>query len=176
MGETTATLFYKYRNWYYLWVELSGWVGSVTNGLGADLSLPPCLSVTTGIWNLTHKSDLRAEISGSIVWYDALAPCPEVLLSWCFVRACAASFEFKCWPYSWGGNMQPHARWSWMLLPMLASLTRTKDLQFVYENLSQTFVVLKKLYSLGNKIPSLPWVCKVLFPCSNILRQQNQRL
>ena len=59
---------------------------------------------------------------------------------------------------------------------MLASSTRTKDLQFVYENLSQTFVVLKKLYSLGNKILSLPWVCKVLFPCSNILRQQNQRL
>ena len=31
--------------------------------------------------NLGSKSDLRAEISGSIVWYDALAPCPEVLFS-----------------------------------------------------------------------------------------------
>ena len=31
--------------------------------------------------NLGSKSDLRAEISGSIVWYDALAPRPEVLLS-----------------------------------------------------------------------------------------------
>ena len=30
---------------------------------------------------LGSKSDLRAEISGSIVWYDALAPCPEVLFS-----------------------------------------------------------------------------------------------
>ena len=30
---------------------------------------------------LGSKSDLRAEISGSIVWYDALAPRPEVLLS-----------------------------------------------------------------------------------------------
>ena len=29
---------------------------------------------------LGSKSDLRAEISGSIVWYDALAPRPEVLL------------------------------------------------------------------------------------------------
>ena len=29
--------------------------------------------------NLGSKSDLRAEISGSIVWYDALAPRPEVL-------------------------------------------------------------------------------------------------
>ena len=31
--------------------------------------------------NLGSKSDLRAEISGSIVWYDALAQRPEVLLS-----------------------------------------------------------------------------------------------
>ena len=30
------------------------------------------------------KSDPRAEISGEIVWYDALAPRPEVLLSCCF--------------------------------------------------------------------------------------------
>ena len=60
--------------------EPSGWKGSVTYGLGADISLPPCLA--TGIWTLAHpKSDLRAEISGSIVWYDALAPRPEVLRS-----------------------------------------------------------------------------------------------
>ena len=31
--------------------------------------------------NLGSKSDFRAEISGSIVWYDALAPRPEVLRS-----------------------------------------------------------------------------------------------
>ena len=31
--------------------------------------------------NLGSKSDLRAEISGSIVWYEALAPRPEVLFS-----------------------------------------------------------------------------------------------
>ena len=31
--------------------------------------------------NLGSKSDLRAEIPGSIVWYDALAPRPEVLFS-----------------------------------------------------------------------------------------------
>ena len=43
-------------------------------GLGADLSLPPCLSVMIGILTLAHKSDPRAEISGEIVWYDALAP------------------------------------------------------------------------------------------------------
>ena len=66
-------------------------MGSVSYGLGADLSLPPCLSVTIGIRTLAHKSDPRAEISGEIVWYDALAPRPEVLLSWCFVCACAGS-------------------------------------------------------------------------------------
>ena len=53
------------------------WMGSVSHGLGADLSLPPCLSVTIGIWTLVHKSDPRAEISGEIVRYDALAPRPQ---------------------------------------------------------------------------------------------------
>ena len=77
-------------------------MGSVTYGLGADLSLPHCLSVTTGIWTLAHKSDPRAEISGEIVWYDALAPRPEVLLSWYFVCACAILQELKFLPYSWG--------------------------------------------------------------------------
>ena len=91
MEKISRRLLYIYRNWYYLWVELSGWMGSVSYGLGADLSLPPCLSVTIGIWTLAHKSDPRAEISGEIVWYDALAPRPEVLLSWRFVCACAGS-------------------------------------------------------------------------------------
>ena len=91
MEKISRRLFYISRNWCYLWFELSGWMGSVSYGLGADLSLPPCLSVTIGIWTLTHKSDPRAEISGEIVWYDALAPRPEVLLSWRFVCACAGS-------------------------------------------------------------------------------------
>ena len=44
--------------------------GSVTHGLGADISLPQCLSERPGIWkrsNAQAESDLRAEISGSIV-------------------------------------------------------------------------------------------------------------
>ena len=93
MDEISRTLIYIYRNCNYLGIELSGWKGSVTRGLGADISLPPCLA--TGIWSLTHKSDLQAEISGSIVWYDALAPRPEVLLLWHFVGACAATLELK---------------------------------------------------------------------------------
>ena len=37
---------------------------------------------------LNLSSHPRAEISGEIVWYDALAPRPEVLLAWYFVCAC----------------------------------------------------------------------------------------
>ena len=55
---------------------------------------------------LISKSDLRAEISGSIVRYDALAPRPEVLLLWYFVGACAATLELKFLPYSW--RKYPH--------------------------------------------------------------------
>ena len=76
-------------------------MGFVTNGLGADLSLPPCLSETIGIRNLAHKSDPRAEISGDIVWYDALAPRPEVLLSWHFVCACVNTQNRIFLPYAW---------------------------------------------------------------------------
>ena len=51
------------NNWYsfaYIWnrfiltIDPSGWKGSVSNGLGADISLPPCLA--TGIWNLGPKA------------------------------------------------------------------------------------------------------------------------
>ena len=43
----------------------------------------------------TYNSKLRAEISGNIVRYDALSPRSEVLLSWYFVCACAATHELK---------------------------------------------------------------------------------
>ena len=49
---------------------------------------------------------LRAEISGIIVPYDALAPCPELLLLWHFVGACAATLKLKIFPYSW--RKYPH--------------------------------------------------------------------
>ena len=105
MEEITRILLHIYRNYHLLLIELSGWMGSVTYGLGADWSLPPFLSVTTGIWTLAHKSDLRAEISGSIVRYDALAPRPEVLLPWFFVCACAFSLEPRSY-HMYGKNCQ----------------------------------------------------------------------
>ena len=45
---------------------------------------------------LGSKSDLRAEISGTIVWYDALAPRPEVLRSFSSPYANASGFTFSC--------------------------------------------------------------------------------
>ena len=55
---------------------------------------------------LGSKSDLRAEISGSIVRYDALAQRPEVLLLWHFVGACVAILKLKFLLYSW--RKYPH--------------------------------------------------------------------
>jgi len=99
MEDRTTPLLHIYINCYKVGVELSGWKGSVTYGLGADISLPPCptSSGMKGFWNPSHKSDPRAEISGEIVWYDALAPRPEVLLSWCFLWACAVSLNWICY-------------------------------------------------------------------------------
>ena len=48
---------------------------------------------------LGSKSDHQAEISGNIVRYDALAPRPEVLLSWFLVCACAVFLELNIVPY-----------------------------------------------------------------------------
>ena len=55
---------------------------------------------------LGSKSDLRAEISGSIVWYNALAPRPEVLRFWYLVRACAILLKSNFLPYAW--EKYPH--------------------------------------------------------------------
>ena len=52
MEEITGTLLYIYWSYYYVSIELSGWKGSVSYGLGADISLPHCLA--TGIWTLAH--------------------------------------------------------------------------------------------------------------------------
>ena len=70
---------------------------------GRPLS-PQCLK--TGIWSLAHKSNHRAEISGNIVRYDALAPRPEVLLYWYYVCAYAVFPELKFLPYPWGYGTQ----------------------------------------------------------------------
>ena len=78
MEETTGALRSINRNYWLSEIEPSGRKGSVTYGLGADISLPPSQPGDRYL-KLGSKSDHRAEISGNIVWYDALAPRPEVL-------------------------------------------------------------------------------------------------
>lgn len=43
MEEIAKTLWHIYRIWELLQRDLKRWKGSVTNGVGADLSLPRCL-------------------------------------------------------------------------------------------------------------------------------------
>ena len=100
--EITSTLLYIYRSYYLLkssWVDerdLSHMVKGPTY-----LSLPACRWRLVSETCMTHKSDPRAEISGEIVWYDALAPRPEVLLFSYLVCACAVLLELKFLPYAW---------------------------------------------------------------------------
>ena len=94
-----------YRYCDQLFIELSGRKGFATNVLGADISLPPSLPGDRYL-KLGSKGDLRAEISGSIVRYEALAPRPEVLLLCYFVGTCAAPLELKFLTYSW--RKYPH--------------------------------------------------------------------
>ena len=71
--------------------------GFVTYGLGADISLPPCLA--TGIWNFAPKATSGPEISGSIFRFDALAPRPEVLrfISFMLIQCSGHSLRKRKW-------------------------------------------------------------------------------
>ena len=88
MAKISSRLFYIYRNWCYLWVDLSRWMRSVSYGLGADLSLPPLPFGDDRYLNLSsQKWPTGRNLGGN----DALVPGPEVLLCWCLVCACAGS-------------------------------------------------------------------------------------
>jgi len=61
----------------YIVTELSRRKGSVTYGLGADTSLPPCLA--TGIWNLAPKATSgpksRGASFGTTLWHSVQRYC-----------------------------------------------------------------------------------------------------
>lgn len=75
-------------------------------------SLPRYLPVVQGIWNLAHISDLRARISGEIVWYDALTRRPEALLScyncWWGLTRPKQQFLAAWYPPGWYGFAHAH--------------------------------------------------------------------
>ena len=81
MEEKTGTLLYIYRNCLVLEIDLSGWKGSVPYGLGADISLPPCLA--TGIWNLDPKATSgpksRGASLGTKLWRHVQRYCAQFL-------------------------------------------------------------------------------------------------
>ena len=81
MEEITGTLWYIYRNCSMLDIDPSGWKGYVTYGLGADISLPPCLA--TGIWNLVPKATSgpksRGASLGTKLWRHVQRYCARFL-------------------------------------------------------------------------------------------------
>ena len=83
MEEITGNTFiYIYRNDQLLETEASGWKGSVTYGLGADISLPQCLA--TGIWNLAPKAitgpKSRGTSFGTTLWHRVQRYCAHFAL------------------------------------------------------------------------------------------------
>ena len=82
MEEITSRLLHIYRTRWLLQVELSGWKGSVQYGLGADISLPPCLA--TGIWILVPKATSvpksRGTSFGTTLWRHVRRYCAHFLV------------------------------------------------------------------------------------------------
>ena len=62
------------------------WLNDTNKVFWLHIPFPYCLDR-----NLANKSHHLAEISGKIIRYGALAPCPEVLLSWYFNTPFAGS-------------------------------------------------------------------------------------
>ena len=91
----SATTFFEigvYRNCDQLFTQLSGRKGSVTYGLGVDISLPPYL--VTGIWNLAPKPTSGPKSLGSsfgtTLWHHVRRYC-------CF----GISLTHAQLPYNW---------------------------------------------------------------------------
>ena len=82
MEEITGKFLHIYRSFYMLQIDPSGWKGSVSNGLGADISLPHCLA--TGIWNLAPKATSgpksRGASFGTTLWRHVQRYCAQFLL------------------------------------------------------------------------------------------------
>ena len=82
LEEVTGNLWHIYGNDALLRIEPSGWKGFVIDGLGADISLPPCLA--TGIWNLVPKATSgqksRGASFGTTLWRHVQRYCSHFLL------------------------------------------------------------------------------------------------
>ena len=82
MEEITGKFWHIYWSCSMLQIDPSGWKGSVSNGLGAGISLPPCLA--TGIWNLVPKATSgpksRGASFGTTLWRHVQRYCAQFLL------------------------------------------------------------------------------------------------
>ena len=81
MEEITGRLLYIYRNCFMLGIDPSAGKGSVSYGLGADISLPPCLA--TGIRNSVPKATSgpksRGASLGTKLWRHVQRYCAQFL-------------------------------------------------------------------------------------------------
>ena len=89
MEEITGNTFIYIWKWLVIrnWTE---WMKGICHIRSRGRHFSPSMPGDRYL-KLGSKSDLRAEISGSIVWYDAPAPRPKVLRSFCSLYAIACS-------------------------------------------------------------------------------------
>ena len=95
LEELTGNLWHVHGSDSLLWIEPSGRKGSVTYGLGADSSLPPCLA--TGIWALVPKAIFgpksRGASFGTTLWRHVQRYCSHFLL---FLQVSGSGTLFFC--------------------------------------------------------------------------------
>ena len=83
-------------------------MGSVSYGLGADLSLPPCLSVTIGIWTIvqkaTHGPKSHGKSFGTTLWHHVQRYCCfGVLFAHAQVTSNSSSYHIRGNEMNWLG-------------------------------------------------------------------------
>ena len=95
MEKISRRLFYIYRNWYYLLVELM-WMNGICLIWSRGRLISPSLPVGDDRYlNLSSQKRPTGRNLGGNRSDDALAPRPEVLLSWCFICTCAGSHHIR---------------------------------------------------------------------------------
>ena len=103
LEEGIGKFLHIYGSCFMLQIDPSGWKGYVSNGLGADISLPHCLA--TGIWNLAPKATSgpksRGASFGTTLWRHVQRYCAQFLL---FMLIYGNLF---LWGYKWNRQKPP---------------------------------------------------------------------
>ena len=143
--KLAGIILHIYRIYLIHRTDSSGWKGSVSHGLGADISLPPCLA--TGIWNLGPKAT-----PGPKSWGPSLGT-----TLWRHVQRYCARFRVFMVIYGNPVTLSAHARLceNWTCTTFVAKYTRSVSNECFYNFYACQFLELWRKLSAQKRAACL---------------------